>query len=189
MSPVTKKLLATSLKKLMSKCSLDQITVKELAADCGVNRQTFYYHFQDIYELLGWVFKSEALEAIEDYKTYATWQKGFLKIFHYVQANRDFCLSTYQSLGREHLERFLNTVTFDLLYNVVEELATDTGLSEEDHCFIARFYTYGFVCLMLEWLKSGTKESPENIIDRLSKLIDGDISRAIEKYTASNLSS
>lgn len=183
MSPMTKKLLAASLKKLMSKTSLDQITVKELAADCGVNRQTFYYHFQDIYELLGWVFKSEALDAIEDYRSYATWQLGFLKIFQYVQNNRAFCLSTYQSLGREHLESFLNSVTFELLYSVVAEIASGSALKEEDHCFIARFYTYGFVSLMLEWLRSGTKESPEAIIDRLSKLIDGDIPRAIEKYT------
>lgn len=166
----------------MGKSSLDQITVKELVADCGINRQTFYYHFKDIYELLGWIFKSEALEAIKDYKTYSTWQLGFLKIFQYVEDNRSFCLSTFHSLGRDHLETFLNSVTFDLLYSVVEEIAGETDLHEEDKCFIARFYTYGFVSLMLEWLKSGIKEKPEIIIDKLSKLVDGDISRAIAKY-------
>lgn len=74
MSSSTKQNLAISLKKLMTKASLDQITVKDLVAECGVNRQTFYYHFQDIYDLLGWIFKSEALESIKDYKTYCTWK-------------------------------------------------------------------------------------------------------------------
>lgn len=182
MSPNTKQLLAAVLKKMMSKSSLDQITVKDLVASCGINRQTFYYHFQDIYELLGWIYKSEALEAIKDYKTYDTWQLGFLKIFQYVEDNRAFCLSTYHSLGREHLESFLNQVTFDLLYGVVEELAADTAIEDEDKCFIAKFYTFAFVSLMLDWLKTGIKEKPQRIIDKLSLLIDGDIPRAIGKY-------
>ena len=182
MSPMTKQLLAASLKKLMSKTSLDQITVKELVADCGINRQTFYYHFQDIYELLGWIFKTEALDAIKDYKSYNTWQLGFLKIFQYVENNRAFCLSTFHSLGRDHLETFLNSVTYDLLYGVIEEVTCNKCVSSEYKAFIAKFYTFSFVGLMLDWLKTGTKEKPESIIENLTKLIDGEIPRAIEKY-------
>ncbi len=182
MSLMTKKQLAVSLKKLMSKSSLTNITVKDVVADCGVNRQTFYYHFQDIYELLGWVFKTEALEAIADYKTYERWQIGFLKVFQYVEANKAFCLSTFCSLGRDHLEQFLYSVTFDLLYGVVEELSKEIRISKEDKTFIANFYSYAFVSLLLEWLKAGATENPEHIIEKLSKLVDGDISRAIQKY-------
>ncbi len=182
MSPMTKQLLAASLKKLMSKNSLDQITVKELVADCGINRQTFYYHFQDIYELLGWIFMSEAIDAIKDYQSYDTWQLGLLKIFQYVEDNRAFCLSTFHSLGRDHLESFLNSVTYDLLYGVVEEITCDVNISEEFKCFIAKFYSFSFVGLIVDWLKTGTKEKPESIIDKLTKLIDGDIPRAVEKY-------
>ena len=182
MSNITKKHLAESLKKLMSKTSLDRITVKELVSECGLNRQTFYYHFQDIYELLGWIYKTEALESIKEYKTYSTWQMGFYKIFQYVEMNRTFCINSFHSIGRDHLEDFLHTVTFDLLINVVEEIAEDKPISKEDKAFIAQFYTYGFVSLMLEWLKTGTKDNPELLIEKLSKLLDGDISRAIDKY-------
>ena len=56
MAIATKKLLADGLKELLEKKTLDKITVKELVATCGVNRQTFYYNFQDIYELLEWIF-------------------------------------------------------------------------------------------------------------------------------------
>ena len=52
MAIATKKLLADGLKELLEKKTLDKITVKELVATCGVNRQTFYYNFQDIYEQL-----------------------------------------------------------------------------------------------------------------------------------------
>ena len=48
MSQVTKRALAASLIKLLSQKPLDKVTVKDIIEDCGVNRQTFYYHFQDI---------------------------------------------------------------------------------------------------------------------------------------------
>ena len=59
MGIATKKLLADGLKELLGKKTLDKITVKELVTACGVNRQTFYYNFQDIYELLEWIFVEE----------------------------------------------------------------------------------------------------------------------------------
>lgn len=182
MSRMTKKELAASLKKLMKKISLEKITVKDVVKDCGVNRQTFYYHFQDIYDLLGWIYKTEALDAIEDYKTYDTWQKGFLKTFQYVEKNRAFCINTFHSLGREHLEEFLYNVTFDLLIGVVEELAEEKNIPQENKKFIADFYSYAFIGLLMAWLKSGTQETPEDIIENLSKFIEGDVARAIEKY-------
>lgn len=182
MSLMTKKRMAASLKKLMSQTSLTNITVKDVVADCGVNRQTFYYHFQDIYELLGWIFRTEALDSIVDYKTYETWQLGFLKIFQYIEDNKAFCLNTFRSLGREHLEQFLNTVTFDLLHGVVEELSNGRNIAPDDKRFIANFYSFAFVGLLLQWLNTGIKEKPGDIVKKLSKLIEGDIGRAIEKY-------
>ena len=57
MSEITKKALATSLKKLLSKKELSKITIANITNDCGVNRQTFYYHFKDVYDLLEDIFK------------------------------------------------------------------------------------------------------------------------------------
>lgn len=51
----TKKMLSGALKNAMKSKSLSKITVSELIEACGVNRKTFYYHFQDIYDLLKWI--------------------------------------------------------------------------------------------------------------------------------------
>lgn len=182
MSQTTKKALAASLKKLMEHSTLDKITVKDVVKDCGVNRQTFYYHFQDIYDLLGWIYRTEALASIADFRSYETWQQGFLMIFHYISKNKDFCISSFRSLGREHLERFLYDITFDLLMNVVNELSKDTTVGEEEKRFIANFYSYGFIGLLMVWLSKGMKEDPDKIVDDLNKLIEGDIKRAMKKY-------
>lgn len=56
MSQMTKQALANSLKSLLQKKTLNKITIKDIVDDCGVNRQTFYYHFQDVYDLVDWIF-------------------------------------------------------------------------------------------------------------------------------------
>ena len=58
-SDITKKALAESLKALGAKKIFDKITVADITDYCGVNRQTFYYHFNDKYELLGWIYTQE----------------------------------------------------------------------------------------------------------------------------------
>lgn len=186
MSVMTKKSLAASLKKLMGKRPLEKITVKDLVADCGINRQTFYYHFQDIYDLLGWIYKTEALESIQNYRTYDTWQKGFLMIFDYVAANKEFCSATFHSLGRDHLESFLYDNTYELLIGVVEEVARKAPggdlVAAQEKKFIAHFYTVAFNGLLVHWIRSGMKADPHEIVDDVNYLIEGDIKKALARY-------
>jgi probable dihydroxyacetone kinase regulator len=177
-----KKELARSLRKLMETRPLSKITVKEIVADCGVNRQTFYYHFEDLYALLRWIYQTEILDNVSEYKTYATWQEGFLRVFHYVRDNRSFFNNTLYSLGREYLDDFLYNVTFDLLNGVVNEVSQGMNVPTEDKKFIANFYSYAFVSLVIAWMKNGMKEEPEYIIERLSKLLEGDLEKALKKY-------
>ena len=84
----TKQALEASLKKLLLEKPLDRITIQDLAADSGISRMTFYYHFQDIYDLVEWVCYEDAVKALKGKKTYDTWQEGFLQIF---EIFRDIC--------------------------------------------------------------------------------------------------
>jgi len=182
MSQTTKRALAASLKKLLAEKPLDKITVSDITEDCGMNRQTFYYHFQDIYDLIEWIYTSEATKALDGNKTYDTWQQGFLYIFEYVLANKSFVKSTYHSISREHLENYLYNETYNLLIGVIEEKAGGMPLREDDKAFIAHFYKYAFVGLMLEWVRTGMKEQPSAIIERLSILIGGNFTAALERF-------
>lgn len=182
MAQTTKKALAASLKKLLSEKPLDKITVIDIVEDCEVNRQTFYYHFKDIYDLVEWIYTSEATKALDGKKTYDTWQQGFLQIFEYVHVNKAFVLNTYRSINREHLEQYLYNETYNLLIGVIEEKAANMSVRDDDKAFIANFYKYAFVGLMLEWIHNGMRETPSSIINRLNVLIHGDIDKALEKF-------
>ncbi|TQI67690.1 TetR/AcrR family transcriptional regulator [Clostridium sp. KNHs216] len=182
MSQTTKRALEASLKNLLLQKPLDKITINDIAEDCGINRMTFYYHFKDIFDLVEWSCVEDATKALEGKKTYDTWQQGFLQIFEAVLANKPFILNVYHSVSREQVEIYLYKLTYDLLIGVVEEKAQGMAVRDEDKKFIADFYKYGFVGLMLDWIKNGMKEEPQTIIDRLSSLVHGNITSALDNY-------
>ena len=170
------------MKKLLLKKPLDKITISDLTEDCGISRMTFYYHFKDIYDLVEWVCVEDAARALEDKKTYNTWQQGFLQIFQAVEEDRPFIMNVYHSVSREQVELYLYKLTYDLLIGVVEEKSQGIPVRDEDKKFIADFYKFAFVGLMLDWIRGDMRESPERIVDRLSTLIHGDLSRALNNY-------
>ncbi|MFA6937846.1 MAG: TetR/AcrR family transcriptional regulator [Treponema sp.] len=182
MSDTTKRAMEESLKHLLLKKPLPKITINDIAEDCGINRMTFYYHFQSIYDLVEWSCVEDASKALADKKTYETWQEGFLQIFEVVLANKPFIMNVYHSVSREQVEIYLYKLTYKLLIDVVNEEATGMNVREEDKAFIANFYKYSFVGLMLEWIQNDMEEDPKKIISRLSVLIHGTIVQALNNY-------
>ena len=95
MSQTTKRALAASLKKLLAQKPLSKITIADITEDCGINRMTFYYHFQDIYDLIDWICQEEGGRALQGRKDYATWQEGFTALCRTVVENRAFIEGVY----------------------------------------------------------------------------------------------
>lgn len=73
MATSTKESLGNALKKMLTIKPIDKITVKDLVEECGVNRQTFYYHFDDVYDLLEWVFEEDANRTLPQEILYENW--------------------------------------------------------------------------------------------------------------------
>ncbi|MDR3364083.1 MAG: TetR/AcrR family transcriptional regulator [Clostridiales Family XIII bacterium] len=184
MAQITKKALAASLKNLLAQKTLDKITVIDIVKDCEVNRQTFYYHFHDIYDLVEWTFLNEATRALGPDKTYETWQQGFLKIFGYALENKTLIKNIYHSAGRGHLTQYLYRETGHLLMDVVRGKAEGLPVREDEMAFIADFYKYAFAGILLEWIRDGMMQEPADAIEKLSVLIQGNMEAALERYSA-----
>ncbi len=182
MSQVTKRALEQSLKNLLLKKPLTKITVSDIADDCGINRMTFYYHFKDIYDLVEWVCLEDAKRALDEKKTYDTWQQGFLQIFEAVNENKPFILNAYRCVHREQVEKYLQPLVDRLLLDVINEESVNITVRDEDKEFIAQVYSYVFIGLMLDWIKDGMREDPHNIVERLAKVIKGSVSVALARF-------
>ncbi len=178
----TKLALESSLKKLMQSKKIDKITISDLTSDCGISRMSFYYHFKDIYELVEWICIEDGKRALQGKKTYETWQEGIYQIFEAVMENKAFIINVYHCIGREKIETYLYKLTYDLIVNVVEEKALKTPLLPGDKAFIAEFYKFGFVGVMLDWISHGMKEDYGELVKRLGILLRGTIPHSIQNF-------
>mgnify|MGYP003400735761 FL=1 len=179
MSHSTKADLEASLKKLLLIKPFDKITISDLATDCGISRMAFYYHFKDIYDLVEWSCIEDASRALQGKKTYDTWQEGLQQIFEAVLENKPFILNVYRSVKREQVENYLYSLTYRLIEGVVEEQSENLMVTEEQKKFIADFYKYSFVGVMLDWIKRGMKEAPEEIANMVCVTMHGNIGNSL----------
>ena len=106
MSEITKRALENALKTLLLKKPLNKITISDVTEECGVNRMTFYYHFKDIYDLVEWCCLEDAGKALQDKKTYDTWEQGLTQIFYAVKENKPFIMNVYRCVSREQVDDF-----------------------------------------------------------------------------------
>ena len=185
MPNTTKPALEASLKKLMLHKPLDKITINDLATDCGISRMSFYYHFRDIYDLIEWVCVEDGRRALQDKKTYDTWQEGLCQVFEAVLENKPFILNVYRAVSRDKIESYLYKLTYSLIADVVEEKSAGTVLAEEDRAFIAEFYKYGFVGVMLDWIAEGMKADYQEITRRVCVLMHGSIDNSVHNFKSS----
>ena len=182
MSQVTKRALEASLKNLLLQKPLSKITISDITEDCGISRMTFYYHFKDIYDLVEWACAEDAARALQNKKTYDTWQQGFVQIFHAVRENKVFVMNVYRCVNREQVEKYLVPLTDQLIMGVITERAAGMTVREADQQFIAQVYSYAFVGIMLDWIRDDMRADPEELVNRLAMVIRGGITQALERF-------
>ena len=182
MPNATKAALEESLKRLLLKKPLDKITITDITTDCGISRMAFYYHFKDIYDLVEWSCVEDGTKALQGKKTYDSWTEGLTEIFEAVLENKPFIMNVYRNVDRERMERYLYHLTYDLIVGVVQEKSKDLDISGEDKKFIANFYKYGFVGIMLEWIQEGMKEDIEELVNKMSLTLHNTVTTSIRNF-------
>ena len=181
---ITKKALADSLKELMSAKPLNKISVREVAEKCGLNRQTFYYHFHDVYELLEWTIDHDVVYMIKDHDSFLSWQDAGLYLLRYIKKNRSLSLSILNSVGRDSLRRFYYKDTYSICIRFLKENMDGIDYEEEDFQHLAHFYSISFTSLLEDWVKNGMQRSPEEVIHTLELIVSGTARQAMARFAA-----
>lgn len=181
MSAFTKKAITESFIKLLNEKPLDKITVKDIVEDCGINRNTFYYYYQDIYALLDELFLAETDRTLLDATDYSTLQQTLLAATAFVRENRRAIYHIYKSISRERLEQYLYDVSDQLLLRMVHSLTQGLEVSEGDIRLVSDFYKYALVGMVLDWLNGNMQKDADEAIRRLGVLLEGNIRSTLEK--------
>ena len=186
MAQSTKHLLAKSLKDLMGEKTIDKITVKEIVARCGVNRQTFYYHFRDIYDLLDWFFieaGNEFFRQNPDYQSQLNLEHAIRKVCVYLTENRMMAINIYNSLGRDIFGRYLALELGKLLQVSMAKQAVIIGAPNASVKALISFYKHGIVGIMLDWVDRGLEGDIDEIVTLYLPIIEGVVELSLRQMT------
>lgn len=154
----TKQALSEALKTIMKKKPLTKITVRELVEDCGVNRKTFYYHFEDIFSLLKWTLDQEAMCMFGNYDLVSQRREAVDFALDYITANHDILHNIVHSIGREELARYFYNDIYEPVYKLVCEAARIHSLAASDSykVFLSRFLTEAVAGVLLDCIERDT---------------------------------
>lgn len=185
MANQTKKALAAALKQFLNQTTLDKITVTDIAAACDINRQTFYYHFQDIYDLGQWVFEKDMSQLLAGEIGYEHWQSNLLKILLYVEENKVIVQNVYHSGARSWLEKWIHNGIQQIFVYMIETQCGDIEISDEDKQLVANLYSYAVTGWILDWVHRGMREDPRKMVDQFCRLFHGNFEEIRKNFQKS----
>lgn len=160
----TKRTLSSSLKKLMEHKKLSKITVSELVADCGLNRKTFYYHFEDIYALLKWTFEQETVEVLKGFDLLSNPKEAIAFVTDYVDKNSHILNCAYDSIGREEMKRFFLSDFYGVILSIIEgvEKEYENKLPEDFKKYLTNFYTEALSGILIDYFQNKRDKKSRN---------------------------
>lgn len=181
MSQFTKKAIMEAFVELLNDAPFDKITVVDISEKCGINRNTFYYYYADVYALIDELFRSETQKIIDENGIFDSWQEAFLQATQFARKNKRAIYHIYNSIKRDQLETYLYDVTLTNVLSFVRKQAEDLDVREEDIYALSGFYTAALVGLVTKWLNCGMKQDPVSYIDHIGSLLDGNIRYTLAK--------
>ena len=166
----TKELFAESLKELSTAKSIDKITIKEIAQNCGFTSKTFYNHFQDKYDLIAWIYSTQAEKIFNklDGENY-TWNNALADVLNYFLENKKFLRNLVLNTGgQDSFINYLANFSVKIFSKYIKHKQNLDKLSPDLEIFI-KVYCYGVVCTLCEILNSPLPVPAEEFVNLLEK--------------------
>lgn len=185
----TKDLIRKEFIKLLNKKKLHNITVTELAKVCNIERKTFYYHYENLTELVKEIFDEELERVIEEFNETLSWEESFILAAKFILDNKKVVKHIYESDYRMDLEKYIFSISGEIMRKYVIRVAKDTKAQESDIKLIAYFYQCALSSSLIQWVATDMKTDPKAVTRRIGELMDGNIllslkrSEKLEKFT------
>lgn len=164
-SDITKKALAAAFRQLLETTPFEKITVTAIADECGVNRQTFYYHFHDVYDLIGWTMDHDIEAALN--RKGQDWRDSLTSLLTSLLDDRDLVLASIRSADPIIMHRLLKDRLVRCFIHMTKETISDVALLPDDIALAAEFFAGGLIEVILEWLAGGCVTTPAEMIDQV----------------------
>ena len=157
----TKKLFAAELETMLAEIPLSKVRVNELCARCGAQRQVFYYHFKDKYDLVAWIFEQDFRAGVED-AVGGGYQEQTARALAHMWARRNFYRIAFADKSQNSIERHIQEFDVAMSTGVVLRHSGAKKLSDQ-WIFDIKSHSYGSIGCTIEWLRGELDATPEKL--------------------------
>jgi AcrR family transcriptional regulator len=164
----TRRAIKESFLKLLNQRPLNQITVKDIVEDCGINRNSFYYHFSDLPALVEEIMAERVSAMVENHPTVDSVQEGSDAIVEFVMHNKRAIYHIYNSVSRDVFERHLMEVCRYVVTTYLDGMLEE--VEEADRDAILRFHRCACFGSVIDWLNGGMKDDVSDYFRRIRQL-------------------
>ncbi len=183
MANFTEKAIKASFVKLLNEKPLSKISVKDIVDDCGINRNSFYYHFRDIPALLEEIVTERTNIIIERYPTVNSLGDCFAAAMAFALENKRAAFHIYNSVSRDMFERELMKLCSYAVESYVGVAFADEAVNESDRKLFIRLIKCEMFGLIIDWLNDGMKDTASEDVARIVEISRG-LSEEIIKRAA-----
>lgn len=181
MSAFTRNAIIDAFLQLLDERPLSKITVKDIVDVCGINRNTFYYHFEDIPALIEAISKREMDLLMEKHARVESMEECLMIAVDFILQKRRAVLHLFNSNNRDLYERELMDMCQYIVETYFESQFEGQNYDETDCAILVRSYRCWCFGLMIDWLNSGLQEDVKPRIQRLCELRDGAVESSIAR--------
>ena len=184
MANFTERAIVETLNEMLKKHPIDKITVKDLTEACGISRNTFYYHFHDIYEVLTRSFLEQIDVLLKEHEGEESWEETFHEGLGFLYENKAAIDHIYWSVNRDALDRFLDEVVYNYVRGVINKESVAGAYKDRTLSLAADFYKNALLGAVLGWIEGDMKERPEELAHLYNSVFQGTINgllNSIEK--------
>ncbi len=180
MAQFTRRAIMQAYMRLLAQKPLDKLTVRDIVEECEITRNTFYYHFQDIYDLTAEVFRSEFASILRQRGPSPDWWQLVRDIAAFSQKNRAIVLHIFNSTRRDELLRVLEASTHEYLMQMLRSYPESEGVAQEDLQTLAQTLRCVLIGIAQEWVQKGMREDPQDKLERLERMFRDLIGYALQ---------
>lgn len=181
-SNITKRALAAALKELMEDRPFAKISVGDICEACGMSRKSFYYHFQDKYELLNWIFFTEFVARVQQKSDLDCWQM-LEESCRYFYENSTFYRRAFEVEGQNSFSEYFHDFAGTVLAYEMEQIFG----KEDNIAFYTDFYLDALVCAIRRWLNQRAPMPAAQFCELVRRGIVGVSGTVIEKLSGKGL--
>lgn len=179
MAQFTKKAIISTFLELVNKQSLDNITVKDIVEKCGINRNTFYYYFKDIYDLIENIFLLESQRVIQNTNAEGAFREELRRGIELVLEYRTAIKNMYYSRSRETIEKYLTTTSDDFISKYVMRQAAGMDIDNKDTQLVIDCYSASLCGITLKWISDDNGVMPDEFVHKLAVIYENTILGAL----------